>query len=719
MFATHVFQKSLHRVAAALVIMALTAPALAAADPANDGWIAPNTQPVPTCKRLIAGTGSTTHGTQISWQDPSSLAASCAATFVAVEQAALAHGAAGQPSLVVTVTLVTPEALAEQIPDLPPEDRSGAYRLRIGAGQVWLDACDRSGAINGLAVLEQRFATSAGQLAHVEIADWPDLATRGAQLVLRYITPEVAKAAIDRMRRGHYNLLTLSISNHVRFAALENLANNGAWSIAAFEEVLRHARESGMEVIPELRLLTHQKEFLATGAYPELLYNEKTYDPREPGVYDIVFPLIDEVVATMNPSAIHIGHDEVYGVGEGLADALPADLFLDDTLRLHAYLTTKGVQTIMAGDMLLTPAEFPEMHPGSLNGNAVYAALRSQLPKDIVICDWHYRQPPRGAPPVFPSMSTFIAEGFPVFGAGFQDPLVTDAFARHAVGMHHPRVRGMIATTWSLIRRGAQGPPNTDNWEAFDAILRDSAESFWNAGMSANVAPTIALTRPANGAAFTTGTAITINATAGDSDGTIAKVEFFRDTVLIGSDTTAPYSVAWNSATAGTYALTAKAYDDDAAVTTSGSRSITVSAAANQSPTVSLTSPADGASFTFASSITISATANDSDGTISTVEFFCDGILIGSDTTAPYSMVWNDAAVGSYALTAKAYDDDAAVATSAARSITVTAIIEPEPDPADISRNNDAKECGFGSGGSLALLAIAFFTLGRRRATYE
>lgn len=237
--------------------------------------------------------------------------------------------------------------------------------------------------------------------------------------------------------------------------------------------------------------------------------------------------------------------------------------------------------------------------------------------------------------------------------------------------------------------------------------------------VEANASPTVVLTSPANGAAFTTGTAITINATASDSDGTITKVEFFRDAVLIGSDTTAPYSVVWNGATAGTYTLTAKAYNNDAAVTTSASRSVTVSAAANQAPAVALTSPANGAAFTTGATITISATANDSDGTIAKVEFFRDAVLIGSDTTAPYSVAWNGAAVGSYALTAKAYDDDAAVTASAARSITVTAIVEPEPDPADISRNNDAEGCGFGSGGSLALVALALLPLRRRRRVAE
>ena len=89
-------------------------------------------------------------------------------------------------------------------------------------------------------------------------------------------------------------------------------------------------------------------------------------------------------------------------------------------------------------------------------------------------------------------------------------------------------------------------------------------------------APTVFLTSPANNAMFTTPTDITLTATASDTAGTIAKVEFFADATKLGEDTTSPYSFTWTNAPAGSYSLTARATDDDNATTTSSAVAITV-----------------------------------------------------------------------------------------------------------------------------------------------
>jgi hypothetical protein len=68
-----------------------------------------------------------------------------------------------------------------------------------------------------------------------------------------------------------------------------------------------------------------------------------------------------------------------------------------------------------------------------------------------------------------------------------------------------------------------------------------------------NVPPTTSITSPATGASFARGAAITIRATASDSDGTIQKVEFFRadGAAKLGQDTTAPYSYRWTPPVVG------------------------------------------------------------------------------------------------------------------------------------------------------------------------
>jgi hypothetical protein len=99
---------------------------------------------------------------------------------------------------------------------------------------------------------------------------------------------------------------------------------------------------------------------------------------------------------------------------------------------------------------------------------------------------------------------------------------------------------------------------------------------------------------------------------------------------------------------------------------------ITVNNPGNNPPSVSITAPANGATFTAPANITVSANASDTDGTVTSVQFFANGASIGTDTTSPYSIAWNNVAAGSYSLTARATDNGGAQTTSTAVNITVS-----------------------------------------------
>jgi chitinase len=88
------------------------------------------------------------------------------------------------------------------------------------------------------------------------------------------------------------------------------------------------------------------------------------------------------------------------------------------------------------------------------------------------------------------------------------------------------------------------------------------------------------LTVPPNGA-FVAGTDITLAATATDANGFVTKVDFYRGTTLIGTDTSSPYSVAWTNPQKGNYDLTAKATDNSGLSTTSAVVSINVTNSPN------------------------------------------------------------------------------------------------------------------------------------------
>jgi arabinogalactan endo-1,4-beta-galactosidase len=92
----------------------------------------------------------------------------------------------------------------------------------------------------------------------------------------------------------------------------------------------------------------------------------------------------------------------------------------------------------------------------------------------------------------------------------------------------------------------------------------------------------------------------------------------------------------------------------------------------NKAPTVSITSPANNASFITNSTITLNANASDVDGTISKVDFFYCGVKLGEDATSPYSYAWANVPNGSYPVYAVAYDDNGTITNSSLVTITVS-----------------------------------------------
>jgi RHS repeat-associated protein len=194
--------------------------------------------------------------------------------------------------------------------------------------------------------------------------------------------------------------------------------------------------------------------------------------------------------------------------------------------------------------------------------------------------------------------------------------------------------------------------------------------------------PTVSITAPATNAVVASGSNLTISATASDPDGSVAKVEFYRGTTLLCTITATPYTCTWSNVDPGIYSLTAKAYDNQGATTTSSPITLT----AELAPAVNITTPVNNAPFTAPASIPITATATDSDG-VTKVEFYQGTMLLGTvntgasgNTGSNYTFTWANVGAGAYAVTAKAYDSFGVTATSAVVNVTVTGTVSvPTP----------------------------------------
>jgi hypothetical protein len=178
-----------------------------------------------------------------------------------------------------------------------------------------------------------------------------------------------------------------------------------------------------------------------------------------------------------------------------------------------------------------------------------------------------------------------------------------------------------------------------------------------------DAAPTVNVTAPTNGATVSGTT--TVTATASD-DVAVTQVQFFIDSVSIGTDTTSPYSASWDTTTVanGSHAIKAVASDGSGHTGTDNDTSVTVSNGGGGGdttpPTVNVTAPANGA--TVSGTTTVTATASDNVG-VTQVQFFIDGASIGTDTTSPYSASWDTTTVANGSHAIKAVASDAATNT--------------------------------------------------------
>jgi subtilisin family serine protease len=98
----------------------------------------------------------------------------------------------------------------------------------------------------------------------------------------------------------------------------------------------------------------------------------------------------------------------------------------------------------------------------------------------------------------------------------------------------------------------------------------------------------------------------------------------------------------------------------------------TAPAVGNTPPTASLTAPADGATYVAPAAITLTASANDPGGAVSSINYYANGTWIGSATVSPYTLNWTNVPVGSYTLMAVALDNQGATTPSSTMGVSVT-----------------------------------------------
>jgi hypothetical protein len=276
----------------------------------------------------------------------------------------------------------------------------------------------------------------------------------------------------------------LQVDYHFDFKSHPELRDGPFITKAAARGFAKAARKLGIRVIPELDCLGHQsihdKTLPLLTKYPQFdetpgLYpgNQSIYCrswcPQSRGLNAIVFSLIDELTDAFEADAFHVGMDEVFFMADEHCPRChgqdPAKLFAQSVNDLHQHIVgDRKLTMLMWGDRFL---DAKTMHYGkwesATNGTAPAADL---IPKDIILCDWHYR-----AQTNYPSVPFFLNKGFRVWPSGFEPAEAANAFSKFSLQQRtqNTNVIGYLATTWSRSKTVdlATWPPISENLPAW------------------------------------------------------------------------------------------------------------------------------------------------------------------------------------------------------------------------------------------------------------
>jgi len=187
-----------------------------------------------------------------------------------------------------------------------------------------------------------------------------------------------------------------------------------------------------------------------------------------------------------------------------------------------------------------------------------------------------------------------------------------------------------------------------------------------------------------------------------DADGTIVSYAWNFGDAGTGSGANPSHTYV----AAGTYTVTLTVTDNKGA-TGSATTRVFVSGGGtpNQPPTVNLTSPVNGSTYTAPATVVLSAAASDSDGSIAAVRFYSGTTLLNTDSATPYSYNWTGVGAGSYALRAVATDNQGATSTSTAVNITVSN--PPANQPPAVSLTSPVNGSTYTAPANITLTATA------------
>jgi hypothetical protein len=278
--------------------------------------------------------------------------------------------------------------------------------------------------------------------------------------------PILKRAIAEKLAPMGVNFIVIEVNYNFAFRSHPELSGGaGALQVEDARDLAETCRRHGIRLIPMFNCLGHQSWAKTTVPllvkHPELDESPavpkdnqgiycRSWCPLHPDVNNIVFDLIDELIEAFGGDTFHVGMDEVFIVAHSSCPRCtgkdPADLFTKSVNDIHRHLVDERKQTMMMwADRLLDDKKFGYgKWEASQNGTG---PAIDRVPKDIILCDWHYETRSGG----YPSVRYLQEKGFRVLPSTWHDKDAALAMLREARATATPRMLGHLCTTWNSV----------------------------------------------------------------------------------------------------------------------------------------------------------------------------------------------------------------------------------------------------------------------------
>ena len=282
--------------------------------------------------------------------------------------------------------------------------------------------------------------------------------------------PLLKRAIAEKLAPMGVNVLIVEVNYGFAFRSHPELSGgDNALRVEDARALAETCRKHNIRLVPMFNCLGHQSWARNTqpllAKHPELdetpevpkdnkgIYC-RSWCPLHPDVNKIVFALIDELIDAFGSDSFHVGMDEVFLVASPSCPRCkgkdPAELFAKAVNDLHHHIVDERKQTmLMWADRLLDDKKLGFGYgkwEASQNGTG---PAIDRIPKDIIMCDWHYETRPKG----YPSIAYLQEKGFRMLPSTWHNKDAALAMLREARTAATPKMIGHLCTTWV----GAQG----------------------------------------------------------------------------------------------------------------------------------------------------------------------------------------------------------------------------------------------------------------------